>query len=126
MTTASAKRVFLVEDDEFLSSMLMNQLAAHNISAERFGDGRTASEALKKDPPHLLILDLFLPDISGFEILEMIRKDEHLKDLPVLVVSNTSQVDDKERVHRLGATFLLKVLVTPQQIAEHAQKMLAA
>ena len=122
----SQHKIFLVEDDDFLSSMLLKKFREHAIPTERFETGRSVLEAFAKEVPSLLLLDLYLPDINGFEVLEAVRKDETLKHLTVLVISNTAQAKDKERVEAMGARFITKALVTPEEIAKHVEDALGA
>jgi len=120
------KKILLVEDDDFLSSLLVKKFAQHGVEVERFASGQTALDALHAEAlPALMLLDLYLPDVNGFEVLEVVRKDEKMKDLRVIVISNTAQAADKARVEALGASFITKALVTPEDIVRMVQETLA-
>ena len=66
-------------------------------------DGKEGVEALKIYKPDLILLDLILPKISGFEVMEVMRQDPQLEDAPVIIVSNLGQPEDIQRGRDLGA-----------------------
>ena len=119
------KKIFLVEDDDFLSSMLVKKFEEHGVVVERFSTGRSVLEALEKSVPDLVLLDLYLPETNGFEVLDSIRKDEKIQGLFVVVISNTAQAKDKTYVEERGAQFITKALVTPEEIAQRVDEALA-
>lgn len=124
MNELKDKIVFYIEDDEFIGSIIDRRLHENGIVVTRFKNGGTVLEALKTIVPDIMILDLYLPGVNGFEILECVRKEDRLKDIPVLIVSNTDQASDRDRVEKLGAIFLVKALVSPDQIITHVKEML--
>ncbi|OGE85897.1 MAG: hypothetical protein A3J48_00990 [Candidatus Doudnabacteria bacterium RIFCSPHIGHO2_02_FULL_46_11] len=104
-----ARTVLVVEDDEFL-------LKAYNIKLKKEGfevwlarDGKEAIAYLKKDPPDIVLLDLMLPYLNGFEVLEQIKATAQWKQIPVIITTNLGQDQDIERGKKLGATdYLIK------------------
>jgi DNA-binding response OmpR family regulator len=118
------KKIFIVEDDRFLSSLLVRKLSTTKMDVQNFENGEDAVDALKKTIPDLVILDLLLPRMNGFEVLEFIRKDERLKNVPVMVVTNTDQLEDRARIKKLGAEFITKAVVSPDMILEYAKQVL--
>ncbi len=97
------KKLLLVEDDPFLSSLLKARLAKEGFVVAYAADGEEALEMLRKDKPDLVLLDLILPKKSGFEVLEIMRDDPRLVKLPVMIVSNLGQESDIARGKELGA-----------------------
>lgn len=122
--TNSLKTVYLVEDDSFLGRILSNNLDAHGLKVRLIPSGKDALEAIREEVPDLLLLDLFIPELSGLDVLEAIRKDEKTKDLKVIVVSNTDDADSRKKVEELGAGFVIKAVVTPDEIVQKAMKAL--
>lgn len=116
-TNLSSKKVFIVEDDTFLGKMLVQNMS-ESVQATLYPNGEEALTALKTTLPDMLILDIFLPGINGLDLLEQLRKDEHTKDLKVIVVSNTDEKKDRDRATSLGATFLIKAMTEPQDIVD--------
>ncbi|MES2087559.1 MAG: response regulator [Patescibacteria group bacterium] len=119
----SGKKVVIVEDDVFLGKLLAKHLQQSGMKVFLIDRGDGAQEIIKSDVPDLLVLDIFLPGVNGLDLLESLRKDPVTKNLAVLIVSNTDQVQDRERAKSLNASFLTKALVTPMSIVEHVKKM---
>lgn len=118
------KKIFLVEDDPFLGSILYGRITAHKATVTLIKSGDEVLPALKKDLPDLMLLDIQLPVLDGFQILESVRADEQMKVLPVIIISNFNQVSDRERAAKLGAPFLVKALVNPDDIVREVSTTL--
>lgn len=88
-------RIFVVEDNEILSGLLDRKLSSI-ADIEVFNNGINAYEAIQKDPPDLIVQDIMLPGMEGFEILKRIKKDPKLKHIKVLVL--TSRYNDRDIV----------------------------
>jgi len=110
MAEASRKtRILLVEDDRYLSHACRDALALADFEVDTSLDGHTALEKMRRTVPDFVLLDIILPIRNGFEVLEEMRMDEKLKDVPVLIFSNLSQRQDIEKGKSLGAVdFLVK------------------
>lgn len=117
------EKILVVEDDKFL-------IKAYNIKFTRAGfevitatDGAEGLEMAKKELPKLILLDLMLPKIDGFEFLKRMAADESLKNIPVIVLSNLGQQTDKERALALGAKeYLIKADYSLDEIIEKSNK----
>ncbi len=118
------KKVLIIEDDVFLGGILLRHMMDQKINAKLFTTGENAIENIKKDVPDILLLDILLPGLNGLDLLELIRKDEQIKNLPVLIVSNTDQPQDLERVKKSGAIFMLKALATSENIVDKIKEIL--
>jgi DNA-binding response OmpR family regulator len=89
------------------------------------GSGKEAATAAKENKPALVILDLVLPGEDGFGVLEEIKGDPILKDIPVIILSNLGQKEEVEKGMSLGAEeFMIKVNFTPDEIVEKIRKIL--
>jgi len=97
------KKILLVEDDQFLSSLLKNRLSKENVEVTHAKDGEEALSILKNLKPDLILLDLILPKKSGFEVMEGIKQDPQLADAPIIIISNLGQPEDIQRGQELGA-----------------------
>lgn len=122
--SVAGKRILLVEDDEFLGSILTTRLKGRGAEVLCLKNGEEAVEVLKKDPYDALLLDILLPGMSGFDVLEIIRSNQATSTLPVAVVSNFNQVKDIERAKAMNAKFFVKALVNPDEIINEVEKML--
>ncbi len=113
----SDKKILLVEDDSFLSDVLIKKLQNEQCNIVHATTGEMAVELAEKELPNLILLDLVLPGISGFETLEQIKKNDKTKNVRVVILSNLSQQEDIERAKTLGAeAFLVKAISTPTEI----------
>ncbi|MEX2236766.1 MAG: response regulator [Dehalococcoidia bacterium] len=102
----SRRRVLVVEDDLRIQKMLRTVLLAEQYEVDAVGDGRAALELVERDPPDLVILDLMLPDVDGWEVMNRLKADNKLSTLPVLVLS---AVHDLARESlRIGASDFLR------------------
>lgn len=99
---AKAKKILIVEDDQFLAKML-----ARTLEVEKYETilASTGKEGLTKvaEKPSLIILDIILPDIDGFELLKRFKEDKVIKKIPVLIISNLGQEEDVQQGLKLGA-----------------------
>lgn len=99
---STEKKVLVVEDDHFLAKIYKIKLAKENIDAIISLDGDEALEIIKKEKPALILLDMVLPGMNGFEILEKVRQEPALKKIPVIILSNLGQDADIARGKELG------------------------
>jgi len=104
------KKILMVEDDRFLREIAAKKLEVEGFVVISATGGTEALEYLGKNgKPDIIILDLILPGMSGFEILEKVKQDENLKNIPVIILSNLGQEEDIEKAKKLGAAdYLVK------------------
>jgi DNA-binding response OmpR family regulator len=102
-------RILLVEDDPYLRRALRTKLTKHGFDLTETDDGEMALRELQQNHFDLVLLDLILPKVQGFEILRQIRADELTADLPVMVLSNLGQDADIKKAEELGVSgYLIK------------------
>jgi len=125
------KRILLVEDDPFIIDIYTTKLRDSGFSVEAAREGESALRKLNEEKFNLLLLDIVLPQIDGWEILEKIKneklkmKNENLKDLKIIVLSNLGQKEEVEKGLRMGATkYLIKAYHTPSEVVEEIKKIL--
>lgn len=113
------KKILIVEDDKFLRELISQKLLKEGYDISEAVDGVRAIEVLKTERPDLILLDLILPGIDGFEVLTKIKGDANVAKIPVIVLSNLGQKEDIERGIKLGANdYLIKAHFTPGEIIE--------
>jgi CheY-like chemotaxis protein len=119
--------ILLVEDDSFISGMYQTKLSNLGFQIEVIEDGEAAAARLQQDPlPDLILLDIVLPKMDGFEILEAIRQSDRTKDLPVILLTNLGQKPDVERGMQLGANdYIIKAHYTPTEVVDKITSVLA-
>lgn len=125
MANFEEKKILLVEDDNFLSELLLKKLAENKADAVRAADGEEAINILKSHPKFdLVLLDLMLPKVGGFEVMEAINSDQKLKGTPVIILSNLGQKNDVEKGVSLGAKkFLVKAILSLDEIINSAAEV---
>jgi len=103
------KKILIIEDDRFLGDLLASHLKKSGFDVDLAPEAKTGLEKIRESLPSLLILDLLLPDISGFEVLETLKNEKIVPGLPVMILSNLGQKAEIERAMSLGASdFLIK------------------
>jgi CheY-like chemotaxis protein len=117
------QRILLVEDDVFIYKAYSVGLTRTGYDVVVAKDGEEAMEMLKKEKFQLVLLDLILARLDGFEVLKKIKEDEALKDIPVIVLSNLSQPQDIQRCKQLGAVdYFVKADMPLFRIIEETKK----
>lgn len=119
-------KILVIEDEKFLKKIYQTKLTLEGFIPILASNGAEGLDAIKKEKPDLILLDLIMPVKTGFEVLEEIKKNKSFKSIPVIVVSNLGQEDDKKRVLELGAQeFIIKSDSTIQGIIEKIRVLLA-
>ncbi len=121
-------RLYLVDDDRFLLDMyaVKFKTAGHEVTA--FQNGEDAIAALRDKPaPDAMLLDIVMPGVDGFEILETIRKDKLAPTTKVIVLSNQGQESDIEKATTLGAAgYIIKASAIPSEVYAETIKIIEA
>ncbi|XOB41228.1 MAG: response regulator [Candidatus Nealsonbacteria bacterium] len=112
-----AKKILIIEDDRFLRELISRKLTDEGFDAVGAADGEEGIKKVKEEKPDLILLDLILPSIDGFEVLSRIKKDESVKSIPVIILSNLGQKEEVEKGLKMGAVdYLIKAHFTPGEI----------
>ncbi len=120
------KKIVWVEDDQFLSDIIARKLSTTKCTLFHSIDGEEALKIISKEMPDIIMLDVILPGIDGFEILRRIKSDQKMKPIPVILLSNLGQTGDLEKGKNLGAArFTVKATVTPNEVLDQIKEVLA-
>jgi CheY-like chemotaxis protein len=118
-------KVMLVEDDNNLREIYQLRLQAEGYDIVTAKDGEEALVVAKAEKPELIISDVMMPKISGFEMLDILRNTDGLKDVKIIMLTALGQTDDQARADKLGADrYLVKSQVTLEDIAKTAHELL--
>ncbi|WP_242096525.1 MULTISPECIES: response regulator [unclassified Sphingomonas] len=98
-----AKRVLVVEDNELNLKLFCDLLRAHEYAAEPVRDGREAVERARAFQPDLIVMDIQMPHVTGYELILELKADEALRAIPVMAVTAYAGRDDEERIRAAGA-----------------------
>jgi DNA-binding response OmpR family regulator len=119
------KKILLVEDDPFLIDIYNTKLSESGFQVEIVSDGRECINKLSEFNPDLILLDIVLPNMDGWEVLSQIRNNDKFKKLKVVILSNLGQKGDVERGLNLGAAkYFIKAHYTPSEIIEEIKKII--
>jgi CheY-like chemotaxis protein len=122
----TGKKVLWVEDDPFLCEIIARKCKAASFELTMVNDGEHAIDALQEMMPDLIVLDVILPGMDGFEVLSRVKADQRTKAVPVVLLSNLGQQSDIDRAKELGAErFIVKAMLTLTEIIEELKKVLA-
>ena len=117
-------KIVWVEDDKFLVSLISKRLGETGAILVQVTDGAKAIDSIKKEIPNIIILDLLMKNLDGFEILKQLKADTHTKNIPVLVLSNLGQKEEIEKAHELGAVkFVVKASIGLDGIIPEIEKI---
>ena len=114
-----AKTILIIEDDNFLQGLEAKKLEKEGYGVVMASNATEAFSILNSDKKiDLILLDLLLPEIDGFTILQKVREDEKIKSIPVIVFSNLSEEKDVEKATALGVSeYLVKSNFTLDELA---------
>lgn len=118
-------KILIIEDDNFLAKAYQIKFGKGGFEVVIAMNGAEGLDKAGKEAPKLILLDLMLPKMSGFEFLELIKKDEKLKSIPVVVLSNLGQKSDIDKAMALGAVeYFIKTEYTLEDIINKIKKYL--
>ena len=119
------KNILLVEDDPFLADIYTTKLKEEGFSVDVALDGEECLRKIEKNTPDLLLLDLVLPQVDGWEVLSAVRRQERFKDLKVVILSNLGQKEEVEKGLKLGAAkYFIKAHYTPSEVVKEIKEIL--
>lgn len=113
------QRIILIEDDATLATVLMQKLEHEGFDVQHASDGRAGIDLVRKDPPDMVLLDIMMPLMDGFQVLEELRKDtdQRVVNVPVIIVSNSGQPVEIDRALQFGIKdYFVKASFDPDQV----------
>ena len=117
-------KILVVEDNALNIKLFCDLLAAHGHETEPVTDSRDALDAARKFKPDLVITDIQLPYVTGIELMEMLRADADLKDVPIMAVTAYAAVGDDERIRAAGASAYVSKPISVMRFAETVDQLL--
>ena len=117
--------ILLIEDDTFLASIYQKKFEMEGFKMSVAEQGEKGLQDAKKKKPDLILLDILLPKMDGFTVLEKLKADVGTKSIPVILLTNLGQKDDVEKGLQAGATdYLIKAHFKPSEIVERVKQVL--
>ncbi len=117
------KKILLIEDEELIIKLLSKKLVSIGYDVLLAMDGQEGIEKMKQSVPDLVLLDIVMPRMGGFEVMAEMKKDAVLAKIPVIIISNSGQPLELEKAKQLGAAdWLVKTEFDPKEVADKIQK----
>ena len=112
-------RILLIEDDKFLRRACEAGLKKRGLTVLTAVDGEEGLRQARSEHPDLILLDMLMPKLSGIEALEQLKKDEQTRNIPVVVLSNSSLEADRQKARELGAIgYLIKASLSLRELGD--------
>lgn len=125
MSDSKQKTILIVEDDDNLANVYITRLQAEGFSAKRVPNGEEALSAALASRPDLILLDVMMPKVSGFDVLDILRNTPETADVKIIMLTALSQDADKERAKSLGVDdYLIKSQVVIADVVDRIKELL--
>jgi len=119
------KKILFIEDESALQKTFGEILSQEGYEMISALDGQTGLKMAKTKKPDLILLDLILPRVHGFEVLKQLKEDSETKEIPVIILTNLEGIGDVDKAIGLGATtYLVKAQYTLEEVLEKIKKAL--
>ncbi|MDD3646954.1 MAG: response regulator [Candidatus Dojkabacteria bacterium] len=118
----AVRKILIAEDETFLRSIIKSKLAKSGYEVIEVEDGEAALRSIQNDKPDLVLLDLMMPKMNGYDVLKKIKEDPELANIPVIVLSNLGQDSDIEKGKELGAVdYIVKSNVSINEVLKKVE-----
>lgn len=124
-TASMGPKIVIIEDEPMLLKALNIELLGEKFQIASAQNGVSGLELVEKEKPDLVLLDLLLPRISGFDVLQKMKENPETKNIPVIILSNLSEEDQVKKALKLGAEdFFIKSNIKLEQIVKKVKTVL--
>ncbi len=125
MNPNKGKKILVIEDEATLQKALNEVLSEEGYNVVSSLDGLRGLELAKEEIPDLILLDIILPKMDGFEVLKRIKEDDKISKIPVIILTNLSDLNDIQKALDLGATtYLVKADFHIEDVLKKIKKVL--
>jgi DNA-binding response OmpR family regulator len=125
MSSTPAK-IAIIEDDISIVEMYRTKFETEGYTVETAGDGRTGLALIEDFAPDIVLLDLMMPEVTGFDVLSKLRQQASSHPFKVIVLTNMGDTETATRVFKMAADdFIVKAESTPGQVADRVKALLA-
>ena len=119
------KKILIIEDDDFFRGLIAKKLLFEEFDVYMASNGEEGISKIKDNKPDLVLLDMLLPSMDGFEVLTKVKEDGSISATPIIIASNLGEQEDIDRALKMGASdYLIKSQYTPEMIVEKVKKIL--
>lgn len=125
MSKQKEPKILLVEDDQFLRGIYKKKFELEGFKVTTAEDGEQALDEVEKRRPHIILLDVLLPKLDGFSVLEKLKSHSSTESIPVIMLTNLGQKQDVQRGLELGAVdYLIKTHFKPSELVHKVKETL--
>ncbi|MBI3442783.1 MAG: response regulator [Candidatus Sungbacteria bacterium] len=125
MKNTTRKKILIIDDDPFIADMYVVKFKAEGFEVEAANNGKTGIERATKMKPDIILLDVVMPAIDGFDVLQKLRGDASLGHPKIIFLTNFGQREDIERGMQLGADgYIIKAHFTPSEVSAKVKELL--
>jgi CheY-like chemotaxis protein len=120
-----AKQILLIEDEELLINLLQRKLTEAGYDVRLARNGEEGLNTMREKNPDIVLLDIIMPVKGGFEVMEEMAKDDNLKKIPIVIISNSGQPVELDRAKKLGAKdWMIKTEFDPTEVLDKVVKQI--
>jgi len=125
MAKEKKTKILLIEDDTFLVEMYTTKFELEGFEIVSAEDGKKGLDMVKKEKPDIILLDILMPKMDGFAVLDALKADIKMADIPVIMLTNLGQKDDVKKGFEKGAVgYLIKAHFMPSEVVDKIKKIL--
>ncbi len=125
MPANETRKIIIIEDDKFLSDIYKTKFESEGFKVTAVNDGEKGLKAIQTKKPDIVLLDVLLPKLDGFTILETLKKDKTTKDIPVVLLTSMGRKEDVIKGLEMGAAdYLIKAHFKPTEVVDKVKKIL--
>ncbi len=118
-------KILIIEDDTFIADMYETKFKMSGFEVVRAENGVKGIKAAKENNPDVIVLDIVMPQMDGFEVLKAIKEDSKIKDIPIIFLTNLGQRENIDEGLKLGADdYIIKAHFTPDEVVGKVEKVL--
>lgn len=118
-------KIAIVEDDPVISQMYRMKFEADGFEVQLADNGKKGVALVEHFQPDIILLDMQMPEMGGFEALQVIRKQPHGKDIPVIILTNLGEEEAPKGIRALGIdSYIVKAELTPRQVVQRVKDAL--
>lgn len=117
--------ILIVEDDKFLVDIFATRLKSAGYNVLVANDGESGLQVATEHHPHLILLDVIMPQMDGYEVLAKLKQQDMTKDIPVILLTNLGHEEDVEKGLKSGAAgYMIKAQYTPTEVLNKVKEVL--
>ncbi len=120
-----AKKILIIEDEEILADLLEKKLTQVGYEVSVANDGIEGLDKVKESIPDLILLDIVMPRMGGFDVMRELQKNQDFSKIPIVIISNSGQPVELDLAQKLGAKdWLIKTDFDPQEVLDKVVKQI--